>query len=92
MARSGLTWAGAASALLEVRAALIHAHGIDIDTEPVPLLTGDPRQGLWNVAVYLWHLLERIALATGTSPSRLAGQAADEVADDARSALHHPRG
>jgi len=56
----GLSWAEAADGLLELRAALLAHPAVDPISEPVPLLPPDARTRVWNLAVYLWHLLTRI--------------------------------
>jgi hypothetical protein len=61
MARHGAGAEDVVEAILEVRAAVIAAAGIDPSTEPVPLVVGDPAVAAVNLGVYLQGLLDRAA-------------------------------
>lgn len=73
--RSGAAMEDALDAMLEVRATLVEAGGLDARTEPVPLLAGDARTALLGLAVYLDGLVGRAAAAAGVGRSALVEQA-----------------
>ena len=56
--------------MLELRAALLEASGLDERTEPVPLLVADPVAATISLAVYMDGLLQRAARMTATSRVR----------------------
>ena len=66
-------------ATLALRAALLQAAGMDVASEPVPLLAGDDRTIVLHLAVYLLGLLDRAVSACGDD--------ADAVVDRALSLL-----
>lgn len=61
MHRTGTDLRGVRNELLGLRHALLAASGLDIESEPVPLLAGDLRTGVLGLAVYLDGLIDRAA-------------------------------
>ncbi|HVC71768.1 MAG TPA: hypothetical protein VNC61_16050 [Acidimicrobiales bacterium] len=78
--RSDIGLADACDAMLELRTAFLAVSGLDQRSEPVPLLGGDRRTAVLNLAVYLDGLVNRGARCAGTSRMELA-QAALELLD-----------
>ncbi len=66
MARHGAGAEDVIEAILALRSAVITAAGLDPTTEPVPLVVGDPKVAVVNLAVYLLGLLDRAATAAST--------------------------
>jgi len=66
MARHGAGAEDVIEAILALRSAVIAASGLDPTTEPVPLVVGDPKVAVVNLAVYLRGLLDRAATAAST--------------------------
>lgn len=77
--RAGADLPGGRGAMLALRAALLQAAGMDVASEPVPLLAGDDRTIVLHLAVYLLGLLDRAVSACGDD--------ADAVVDRALSLL-----
>lgn len=77
---AGLSTADARSSLLDLRLALVQVSGLDQATEPVPLLTREPRQALVGLAVYLHGLVIRSAAHAQTSRSAIAEEALELLA------------
>jgi hypothetical protein len=71
----------ARDAMLELRAALLRASGLDERTEPVPLLVVDPVAATISLAVYMDGLLQRAARATERSRVDIATRALALVSD-----------
>ncbi len=71
----------ARDAMLELRAALLRASGLDERTEPVPLLVADPVAATISLAVYMDGLLQRAARATERSRVDIATRALALVSD-----------
>lgn len=65
--RSSTDLTDAVQAMLDVRDALVEVSGLDATTEPVPLLVGDTRTAVLNLAIYLDGLVRRAASAAGVS-------------------------
>lgn len=65
----------ARDAMLELRAALLRASGLDERTEPVPLLVADPVAATISLAVYMDGLLQRAARTTSTTRVDMATRA-----------------
>lgn len=81
MKRYGLGVGDTIDAVLNLRAALLSAAGLDARSEPVPLRVADPVMFVLNLAVYLEGLLGRAARALGVSQ----GEAADAAVELLRS-------
>lgn len=71
----------ARDAMLELRAAVLSASGLDERTEPVPLLLADPVAATINLAAYMDGLLQRAARMKATSCEDIAQQALALVSD-----------
>ncbi|HXX90903.1 MAG TPA: hypothetical protein VEI83_11860 [Acidimicrobiales bacterium] len=54
-------------AMLTLREAVMAVSGIDPETEPVPLVVGDPAVAALSLGVYLRGLLDRAARMTGAN-------------------------
>lgn len=78
--RSDIDLAGACDVMLELRTAFLTVSGLDRRSEPVPLLGGDRRTSVLNLAVYLDGLVARGARCAGVSRAELA-EAALELLD-----------
>jgi hypothetical protein len=65
----------ARDAMLELRAALLRASGLDERTEPVPLLVADPVAATISLALYMDGLLQRAARMTARSRVDIAAHA-----------------
>ena len=61
--------------LLDLRRALLKAGGLDVSTEPVPLLAGDSRHALVALATYLEGLVRRASFVAGPDIEVLVGAA-----------------
>jgi len=71
----------ARDAMLELRAAVLSASGLDERTEPVPLLLADPVAATISLAVYMDGLLQRAARMQATSREDIAQRALALVSD-----------
>ncbi|HXP33685.1 MAG TPA: hypothetical protein VN820_06675 [Acidimicrobiales bacterium] len=71
----------ARDALLDLRAALVRASGLDERTEPVPLLLADPVAAIVSLARYMDGLLHRAARTAATSRLDMARRALALVVD-----------
>ena len=78
--RSDIDLAQACDAMLRLRAAFVRVSGLDQRSEPVPLLGGDRRTTVLNLAVYLDGLMARAARLAGITRTELA-EAALELLD-----------
>lgn len=81
MRRSSAGMDSLRSTLLELRAALVKAGGLDPATEPVPLLGRSARTDVLNLAAYLSGLLTRSASSAGCGPRDIADRAVDHFND-----------
>lgn len=68
MQRTGVGLLGARSALMSLRRALLQTSSLDRETEPVPILAGDPRTALLGLAVYVHGLIMRAAARARSTP------------------------
>ena len=68
MRNSGTDHASAQTQLLVLRKSLVEASGLDAASEPVPLVGGDERRSLLNVATYVHGLIIRAAGSAGADP------------------------
>jgi hypothetical protein len=75
--RSKIDLAEACEAMLQLRTAFLSVSGLDRRSEPVPLLGGDRRTSVLNLAVYLDGLVNRGARFAGTTRTELAHAALD---------------
>jgi len=75
MRRARINIVAARDAMLEVRAVLLSASGLDQRTEPVPLLVADPVAATISLAVYVDGLLQRAARVLATSRVDMARRA-----------------
>jgi hypothetical protein len=64
---SGTPLLEARGRLLHIRELLIEACGLDLATEPVPLIGRSPRNDVLNLVGYLGELLRRAAAGSGRS-------------------------
>jgi hypothetical protein len=71
----------ARDAMLELRAAVLSASGLDERTEPVPLLLADPVAATISLALYMDGLLQRAARMQATSREEIAQRALALVCD-----------
>ncbi len=71
----------ARDAMLELRAAVLHASGLDERTEPVPLLVADPVAAIISLAHYMDDLLRRAARMQAMSRQDVARRALELVGD-----------
>ena len=71
----------ARDAMLELRAAVLRASGLDERTEPVPLLVADPVAATVSLALYMDGLLQRAARTNATSRAEMARRALELVSD-----------
>jgi len=71
----------ARDAMLELRAAVLRASGLDERTEPVPLLLADPVAATISLALYMDGLLQRAARTNATSRAEMARRALELVSD-----------
>ncbi len=71
----------ARDAMLELRAAVLRASGLDERTEPVPLLVADPVAATISLALYMDGLLQRAARMQATSREDMARRALELVSD-----------
>lgn len=71
----------ARDAMLELRAAVLRASGLDERTEPVPLLVADPVAATISLALYMDGLLQRAARMQATSHEDMARRALELVSD-----------
>ena len=69
----------ARDAMLELRAAVLRASGLDERTEPVPLLLADPVAATISLALYMDGLLQRAARTNATSRAEMARRALELV-------------
>ncbi len=72
MSRSGAGVHQVRSTLRALRSALLRASDLDEASEPVPLMAGDDRTAVLNLAIYLHGLLQRSARSRGSSPAQIA--------------------
>jgi hypothetical protein len=79
--RAGADLATARRAMLDVRAAIIEAAGLEARTEPVPLLAGDQRTVVLHLSIYLDTLLDRAASVAGISRSAVIERALVHLSD-----------
>jgi hypothetical protein len=70
--RSDIDLARACDVLMRLRTAIVEVSGLDRRSEPVPMLGGDRRTAVLNLAVYLDGLMERGSRCCGTSRVELA--------------------
>ena len=71
----------ARDAMLELRAAVLRASGLDERTEPVPLLVADPVAATVSLALYMDGLLQRAARTNATSRAEMARRVLELVSD-----------
>jgi hypothetical protein len=71
---------GLISAMQSLRRAVLAVSGLDLRSEPVPLMAGDPRAVALALAEYLRGLLARAARARAADPDDLASAAAARLA------------
>ncbi|HLW45310.1 MAG TPA: hypothetical protein VKR78_03775 [Acidimicrobiales bacterium] len=71
---------GLISAMQSLRRAVLAVSGLDVRSEPVPLVTGDPRTAALGLAEYLRGLLCRAARACAAAPDDVASAAAARLA------------
>jgi hypothetical protein len=85
--RSGASLLEARDRLLEARAAILEACGLDSATEPVPLVGRSPCLDVVNLALYVGDLLQRAAAVTGWSVQVAARRAIALLPEPADEAL-----
>jgi hypothetical protein len=73
--RSGASLTDARNRLFEARQAILDACGLDVSSEPVPLVGRSPRADALTLAGYLGDLLRRAAAAAGCSVQLVAERA-----------------
>jgi len=71
---------GLISAMQSLRRAVLAVSGLDPRSEPVPLVTGDPRTAALGLAEYMRNLLVRAARACAAAPDDVASAAAARLA------------
>jgi len=71
----------ARDAMLELRAAVLRASGLDERTEPVPLLVADTVAATISLALYMDGLLQRAARTNATSRAEMARRVLELVSD-----------
>ncbi len=75
MRRSGTPVAEASTVLGELRVALVEAAGLDLATEPVPLVGHAPARDLLTLVLTVSDLLDRAVVASGLSRDELVRRA-----------------
>jgi hypothetical protein len=75
MCQAGTDLADSIDAMLSLRTALVDAAGIEISSEPVPLLPPDDKVALVNLARYLEDLVCRSSARNDCTPTEIAGRA-----------------
>ncbi len=70
--RSDIDLARACDVLMRLRTAIVEVSGLDRGSEPVPMLGGDRRTAVLNLAVYLDGLMARGSRRSGRTRVELA--------------------
>jgi hypothetical protein len=85
--QSGTSLLQAKDLLLEVRAAILRACGLDASSEPVPFVGRSPRADVVNLTAYVADLLRRGSVATGRSVPGVVAAVVAELPEPADEAL-----